>query len=123
MIKKGKNMNEQNYASLEASKCLHDVGITLETDFVWYMYLSGEWNILPKTPSLSNMIPSPSMAEMWRELKKYGDPILESCSGSEGDISVTVARFYNTPSFSFVNPTDALVYLLAWKREKFKNDK
>ena len=28
-------MNTQNYASLEASKRLHDAGIILETDAVW----------------------------------------------------------------------------------------
>ena len=28
-------MNELNYASLEASKKLHDAGIILETDFIY----------------------------------------------------------------------------------------
>ena len=62
-------MNELNYASLEASKKLHEAGIVLETDALWSLFLDG-FHLIMKTelhPLVENY-PAPSMAEVLREL-------------------------------------------------------
>jgi hypothetical protein len=108
------NMNELNYASLEASQRLVDEGIMLDTDSYWAIYL-GNTHLasLVNNDSIhnkdllsecKNYIPAPTMAEVWRELP-------------EGTISMKANnRLYCSAENSGVvhstNPTDALVNLL-----------
>lgn len=90
-------MNEQNYASLEASKRLAEAGIVLETDMYWRCFPAGPdsfggheagFELVTKAEKLSLTrtvgfdpdqevdgfgviyYPAPSMAEVWRELPK-----------------------------------------------------
>ena len=119
-------MNELSYASLEASKRLHDAGIVLETSFSYFQekpspnpnrhsfgfpqeempfellftstkFLSGYAN------RYNSIIPAPSMAEVWRELPSGAEIIKQkdTCVGWFGE-----KRVFN------INPTDALIDLL-----------
>ena len=118
-------MNELNYASLVASKNLHDAGIVLETDFVWRLGADG-WKLLTKDwvrDMMSNTyesIPAPSMAEVWRELPWVTDNY-GLISMNKAD-NVTYCGYrkglaIREPKFESNNPTDALIDLLIWVRE------
>ena len=104
-------MNQDNYASLEASKRLLSAGIVLETDQQWYVlkngdcYLSGD--SIPMI-EIAEEYPVPSMAEAWRELPKG-----------------TLIRQFVPQTFVWIddedqstqhstNPTDALIDLLIY---------
>lgn len=123
-------MNELNYASIEASQRLLDVGIVLETDLYW--------RVVPSVPcipagcielitihqmrflaigdddrdgrDIAGVIytPCPSMAEVWRELPS-GAEIFK-----QGDESI--GRFGNGRTLD-TTPTDALIDLLIWIRK------
>lgn len=124
-------MNTQNVGSLEACKRLVDAGIVLETDFYWYLphkpTMCGKttWFIERKYYLLvyTEMFPAPSMAEVWRELpeeycKNATDPIRYKVlmssqvgyhsGGKDGGIWIPYKG----------NPTDALIDLLIWVKEK-----
>jgi hypothetical protein len=79
--KGGENMNPLNYASLEASKRLVDAGIVLETDQQWYHLVNGDWYLsgddCPMV-QITEDIPVPSMAEVWRELPEDNTEVLRS---------------------------------------------
>ena len=105
------NMNELNYASLEASQRLVDEGIMLDTDSYWAIYL-GNTHLasLVNNDSIHNKdllseckkyIPAPTMAEIWRELP-------------EGTISMKANdRLYCYKGVVHsINPTDSLIDLL-----------
>jgi hypothetical protein len=80
---------KSNHASIGASKLLVEAGIVLETDF-FYVEKTGELihchDIIKGVGE--QLIPAPSMAEVWRELR------------SQSHIDK--------------NPTDALIKLLIW---------
>ncbi|MFA6315760.1 MAG: hypothetical protein WC648_05335 [Candidatus Paceibacterota bacterium] len=124
-------MNPLNYASLEASKKLVDVGIILETEVVFEQHLwpGGEaWELILKylvSPTHKH-IPAPSMAEVWREL-----PVelyigvktsyhLELVKLNEINRCTYRAITGSTLKHSIenINPTDALIELLIWTRKK-----
>ena len=113
-------MNELNYASLEASKKLHDAGIILETDAVWEGK-EGQTRLNLKA-NCPDGFPAPSMAEVWRELpeeycKNASDPIRYKVlmssqvgyhsGGKDGGIWIPYKG----------NPADALIDLLIWKEK------
>ena len=111
-------MNTQNYASLEASKRLHDAGIELETDFVWRLGADG-WKLLTKDwvrDMMSNTyesLPAPSMTEVLEELPNNtaflkNKVYYASVGGSDNEYK----------EFISTNPTDALIDLLIWTRKE-----
>ncbi len=59
-------MNPLNYASIEASKALVDMGIVIETEAFWHHDGDGVYSLRHY-----GSIPAPSMAEVWRELPRY----------------------------------------------------
>lgn len=124
-------MNNLNYASLEASKKLHDAGIILKTDYVWagiygttVSLENQKWVLIPKSTH-NVQIPAACFAEVWRELpadifierKRYRlnmwkvDNELRCCYVSQD------ASFATTPICN-ENPTDALIDLLIWVKEQ-----
>ena len=112
-------MNTQNYASLEASKRLHDAGIVLETDFVWRLGADG-WKLLTKDwvrDMMSNTyesLPAPSMVEVWRELPDNVD------LGRNKGINYAGLELESGgyKEFENINPADALAELLIWVKEQ-----
>ena len=116
-------MNTQNYASLEASKRLHDAGIELETDFVWRLGADG-WKLLTKDwvrDMMSNTyesLPAPSMTEVWRELPETIDEYDLTCEKifnggmQAGYTTYDVSGLRWKVLFNAANPTDALIELL-----------
>ena len=111
-------MNTQNYASLEASKRLHDAGIELETDFVWRLGADG-WKLLTKDwvrDMMSNTyesLPAPSMTEVLEELPNNtaflkNKVYYASVGGSDNEYK----------EFVGANPTDALIDLLIFVKQQ-----
>jgi len=106
-------MNEQNYASLEASQRLINAGIVLETENVWSLNVKwklGRRDWVEHMETCFDIISAPSMAEVWRELP-------EQVIVYHGN---TLTEAYNTQkTISFVNknPTDALIDLLIWVKK------
>ena len=117
-------MNELNYASLEAGKRLVEAGIVLETEAVWMHVKGGSWYLRPNdnTPipvEIDDMIPAPSMAEVWRELL---DVTITKDSKNLGDgISMVWQCPGDNPSVN-TNPTDALIDLLIWVKQEAAHD-
>jgi len=104
-------MNTQNYASLEASKRLHDADIILETDAVWEEK-EGQTRLNLKA-NCPDGFPAPSMTEVWRELPNNAALLKNkvyytSIGGSDNAYK----------EFTSENPTDALIYLLIWVRKE-----
>ena len=99
-------MNTQNYASLEASKRLHDAGIVLETDVVWARDENG----------VLESCPAPSMAEVWRELPDDIDGHELGMGKEDGESYVFYKSLKDFPYNT--NPTDALIDLLIWVRSE-----
>jgi hypothetical protein len=110
-------MNPNDYGSLEACQRLVKAGITLETERSWFYQGDTTWKIVDRHHWVNEIcIPAPSMAEVWRELpdrievtRHNGDtcavallPTGRSCSGSGSNI----------------NPTDALIDLLIWVKQR-----
>ena len=135
-------MNQNNYASFEASRRLYDAGIVLETDFYWYVYnedmcrsLIAADKAIP-APYLVNRasvrtrigsiptayVPAPSMAEVWRELPKQENSVrygafleLSKTIDFQGN-ELTYAGYLRdgiaSCDYTSTNPTDALIDLL-----------
>jgi hypothetical protein len=107
-------MNDLNYATLEASKRLVEAGIVLETDCCWmYHSVKKRWKLAFRSGLYnigSQIIPAPSMAEVWRELPETTS--LRKEFGSNFSI------IFNGDEFEGIgentNPTDALIDLLIW---------
>jgi hypothetical protein len=118
-------MNPNNYCTLEAAKRLVEAGIVIDTDFYHVKHLSGGYwqqsirskNELLNIPieNVAEVLPAPSMAEVWRELpdsvQLFKDPIIKQ----------TVARLFNSSTFAGTNTTDALIELLIWVRREAKS--
>ena len=102
-------MNELNYASLKASKRLVDNGIVLKTDAIWCQYLCG-YRLIMRTElhPLTEVIPAPSMAEVWRELP-------DGITIKKWDGKLVIIDDDGT-NFN-LNPTDALIDLLIFVRK------
>jgi len=118
-------MNEQNYASREASQRLTGAGIVLETDFHWVMrddwrketesgYCPEHMVIDEKQDEDEDAIPAPSMVEVWRELPDNG---LIYINKHKDGASAWSAGGYDIKN---ANPTDALIDLLIWVRKEGK---
>ena len=130
-------MNEQNYASLEASKRLVEAGIVIPSEFCWFLDVCSAtgWSLnrcFEKLPGPDCYF-APSMAEAWRELPMlFGTvrPVL-SCR----PIYRPTIEKYNDSSISFyqwkdiikddfysenTNPVDALIDLLIWVEKEAK---
>jgi len=110
-----KGMNNLNYASREASQRLVDVGIVLDTDYMWFEHENKDW-ILVSSDCVSikafkdgHTYPAPSMAEVWRELP-YGSWTHKSSDKYEA--------WFDQKCFQSTNPTDALIDLLIWVRKE-----
>lgn len=139
-------MNEMNYASLEASKKLVEAGTVLETESVWYykenLHVTNtdgssprKWQLIRTNTILFEkekylhpdfLVFAPSMAEVWRELPEeivenkiqYWKVLSSQLEVAESEyaspIRTPIIHFENT------NPTDALINLLIWIREREK---
>ena len=129
---KVREMNELNYASLEASKRLVDAGIVLETETSFYNSLhSKDWKLY-RTEDISGInndplykVHAPSMAEVWRELPSYiGDDFYLDISKDDtqtvcGYSKIDVFdRYVSKGNQRNDNPTDALIDLLIWVRKE-----
>ena len=104
-------MNTQNYASLEASKRLHDADIILETDAVWEEK-EGQTRLNLKA-NCPDGFPAPSMTEVLEELPNNtaflkNKVYYASVGGSDNEYK----------EFVGANPTDALINLLIWVRKE-----
>jgi hypothetical protein len=104
-------MNPNNYGTREACQRLVKAGIVLETEVVWCGHrLQYEWEGTDK-----EVIPAPSMAEVWRALpfqsyiKQMGDLSLAWICDDDDETKTLESGFIQN-----VNPTDALIYLLIW---------
>ena len=124
-----------DYASLEASKRLVDAGIVLETEFSYYQekpssnpnihsfgflqeemefkrLFSGGETLSGNKNLYNQVIPAPSMAEVWRELPS-------DCIVQTGIQTYATAGFgMKDKDFYSINPTDALIDLLIWVRKE-----
>ena len=108
---KGESMNELNYASLEASKKLHDAGIILETDAVWEGK-EGQTRLNLKA-NCPDGFPAPSMAEVLKEL-----PNNTAFLKNKIYYASTGGKDNEYKEFISQNPTDALIDLLIWTRKE-----
>ena len=118
-------MNEQNYASLPASKRLVEAGIVLETDFWWGMISNDQWTLQKGDATYSPspfLVPAPSMVEVWRELPPchnsvvFGSLPLIMCKTDQGTaVGYGVMLLMQTVN---TNPTDALIDLLILARKE-----
>ena len=124
-------MNPNNYASLEASKRLVDAGIVLETEAVWAT--DGlDWVLMSRNRcgSWTQVIPGPSMVEVWRELpatvpdrglyvpmklRKAGDGKTWGSYFRDGSQIIDSIK-------ADTNPTDALIDLLIWVRKEASHE-
>jgi hypothetical protein len=114
------DMNQLNYATLEASQRLHVKGIVLETEAVYVPIYSvdgspvlksrEEFEKYYKTYS-QKAIPAPSMAEVWRELRK--------CATRK---SYAPLRELAWDAFLDINSIDRLIDLLIWVTEQRKEE-
>jgi hypothetical protein len=108
-------MNNLNYASREASQRLVDVGIVLDTDYMWFEHENKDW-ILVSSDCVSikafkdgHAYPAPSMAEVWRELRSRG---FAPCSDGDNWWLCDDNADEISPEMSSINPSDALIDLL-----------
>ncbi len=106
-------MNPLNYATLEASKRLHDAGIVLETEH-WHGW-DGRIYRKDEVPYGTARVPAPTIAEVLRELpesKELVDLILEyDPSLAQGyAIAILVAEY--------LRDINKMIGLLIWEREK-----
>ena len=107
-------MKAQNVASLEASKRLHDAGIVLETEKVWFFSTTG-WELVDrydKHKVNKHYLPAPSMTEVLEELPNNtaflkNKVYYASVGGSDNEYK----------EFVGANPTDALIDLLIFVRK------
>ena len=114
-------MNTQNYASLEASKRLHDAGIELETEAYWIRVANSPMMLVDNRHGADGYYPAPSMAEVWRELP--------NTYSTDTDVRLKTLMSYQAGYkalkddvgvwFSYdTNPTDALIDLLIFVRKE-----
>ena len=117
-------MNKLNYASLEASKKLHEAGIVLETEAVWAKWYSDNYphseyklvyKALVQIEEFNEQYPAPSMAEVLRELPNntaiLKNRVYYSSVGSNSAYKEFISE----------NPADALIELLVWlEKEKLR---
>ncbi len=118
-------MNTQNYASLEASKRLHDAGIELETEAYWIRVANSPMMLTDNRHGADEYYPAPSMAEVWRELPEYVEykkddrPLIEYLRiDKNGDGSLSCGYGQYSEMTINDNPTDALIELLIWVRKE-----
>ena len=128
-------MNELNYASLEASKRLIDAGIVLEADYVriYARHIpltgaDGTWKLFDRHSLMaievteqrpSALFPAPSMAEVWRELRKHIKEIQTYMRiGVDEDEDFVEIAYSNSLTHRNTNLTDALIDLLIWMRKE-----
>jgi hypothetical protein len=125
-------MNPNNYGTLEACKRLIDAGIVLETDcYHKYHSINGCFivskeehddyidDIMRGKKSMFDYLwcPTPSMAEVWRELPDSKE-LLETKGCNYASVILNDKRV----EFSDMgNPTDALIDLLIWVRKEGKS--
>jgi len=109
-------MNNDNYATLEASKRLVEAGIVLETEFYWVSYHPHENSFMlgDKSSLLlsAKSYYAPSMAEVWRELPEG------SFIEKNGESNGASTKMLSDPIIANTNPTDALIDLLIWLRKE-----
>jgi hypothetical protein len=121
-------MNQNNYASLEASKRLVEAGIVLETEALWFFGTDNEWHLseIWLCNYAKQAIPAPSMAEVWRELPAtipdrglYTPVNLRKAGDGKTWVSYFRVGIPIIDSIKAdINPTDALIDLLIWVRKE-----
>lgn len=102
--------NPENFASFEFSMKLVDVGIILDTDFLYNF--NGEIMYAPLVAPSEIAIPAPRMSEVWRELPDKTQ-LYKIQNGAQIIFDgASIPELYK-------NPTDALIDLLIWVRKNF----
>lgn len=98
-------MNQDNYATFEASNRLVHAGIVMETDAIY----GARGDLLYKSLVECRIgdVPAPSMAEVWRELPEWAELIRQH----KWD-TVT----YQNQTCQGANTIDCLIDLLIWVR-------
>lgn len=122
-------MNQDNYASLEASKRLVEAGIVLETDMAWaYMPKDlyrdefraetiWKWRLVDRKEGVcGKWFPAPLWTELWRELPERTFSLRFNSVAEEYLLWLEDDTFETTTD----NPTDALIDLLIWVRKEAK---
>ena len=112
-------MNELNYASLEASKKLHEAGIVLETEAHWIRVANSPMMLVENRYGADEHYPAPCFTDVWRELpaKIGADHILEIYK----EYGFTKAQYWGLDLYGYSkNPTDALIDLLVWLKGEGK---
>ena len=115
-------MNTQNYASLEASKRLHDAGIVLGTEAYWIRVANSPMMLVDNRHGADEYYPAPSMAEVWRELPEgimvngSWAPLFVNKIGCGASVGYRIEH-HIIIHFSNENPTDALIDLLIFVRK------
>ena len=85
-------INPNNYCTREAAERLQKAGIGMETEIVWYQSVADDrWYLILseyiREGKVKAIIPAPSLAEVWRELPKNPQDmldILRQYSGRDG---------------------------------------
>jgi len=108
-------MNQLNYATLEASKRLHNAGIVLETDAHWRRisnYPLDKWGLVGdwRSSGVLEVIPAPSMTEVWRELPE--NSMVHKITKTMYQAYILNDYGQAMMAFMHSNPTDALIDLL-----------
>ena len=106
-------MNTQNYASLEASKRLHDAGIVLKTEAYWIRVANSQMMLVDNRHGADEYYPAPSMAEVLKEL-----PNNTAFLKNKIYYASTGGKDNEYKEFISQNPTDALIDLLIWTRKE-----
>lgn len=108
-------MNELNYASLEASKKLHEAGIAMRTDYYWASIDMKNWSlcVIPHKVGFKEY-PAPSVTELLREMPT-------ETSVEKTDDGYIVPAWKWNRYYCNENPADALIELYMWlEKEKKK---
>ena len=108
-------MNNLNYASLDASKKLHDAGIVLKTEAYWIRVANSPMMLVDNRHGADEYYPAPSMAEVWRELPD-GKELAENKGCTYASIEYGEGKYKEFSSMD--NPTDSLIDLLIWVKEQ-----
>ncbi len=116
--------NPLNYPTLPACQKLAEKGIVMETDAVYerHVWPSGEeWRLILKglVPAGNEIIPAPSLAEVWRELPSTTE-IMELVRIYAQE---QLGEFWQAANpiayvFDLFRSIDRMVDLLIWVRER-----
>jgi hypothetical protein len=122
-LHKERNMNKDNYCSLEMSKKLVDAGIMLETDVYWIRIANSPMMLSSLIYCVDEKYPAPSMAELWREFPETLDVV--DVMKPHSYIRMTKFQGETVTGYGCqldvgkrINPSDSLADLLIWVKKE-----